>query len=356
MISTWERLSDHLVLHLIIPTYLYEVVCFGASAKPETHHVILIFMRLCMAKKTGKSFENLTKRIFELLSGNEAYTKVEENVFLDSPDGPRQFDVIIRSKVATLDFLTVIECRDFSKNLNVTHVDGLHSKMSDVKADRAVLVARKGFSKTARQKAERLGITLCTAHDIEDKLHNIGLQIPIIIMDVQHIEIKPRFDAHLTKGTSIHKDSILQISDRSFFERFKQSMLRGELILPHLEEFGVWHPSAENSTSEFIRDVDGDSISIDNLEVQYKFSGAYYFGYVNDLPSTIGINNLSQGEVNIFFDSTDIMIDYPRLFIQYRNLVEIPVLDAFTLSVLRMPDFSVVESDINQFSASYVAS
>jgi hypothetical protein len=54
--------------------------------------------------KSGRSFEYLGKQIFDLLSQNDAYSSVELNVLLDSPDGPRQFDVAIRSTyVGTLE-------------------------------------------------------------------------------------------------------------------------------------------------------------------------------------------------------------------------------------------------------------
>jgi hypothetical protein len=70
---------------------------------------------------------------------------------------------LIRTQVSSLSILTIVECKDVNKNLDVQYVDALHSKMQDVNANKAVLVARKGFSKTAIQKAKRVGITLCTA-------------------------------------------------------------------------------------------------------------------------------------------------------------------------------------------------
>jgi hypothetical protein len=69
--------------------------------------------------KTGKQFEVLTKEIFELLSREERYTSVEHDVKLKSPDGERQIDVLIRSKVGSLDLTTIVECKDHNRILNV---------------------------------------------------------------------------------------------------------------------------------------------------------------------------------------------------------------------------------------------
>jgi hypothetical protein len=167
---------------------------------------------LSKVKNTGKEFETLSHKVFTLLSSREDYTKVELDVQLDSPDGKRQFDVIIRSKVGSLDILTVIECRDYNKNLSVVHVDGLHSKMVDVNADKAVLVAKKGFSKTAKQKAKRLGITLCTIHDFKRSLASIGLEVPLTFIKIDEINFNNFFDIYLKAGTELKMKTEIYIS------------------------------------------------------------------------------------------------------------------------------------------------
>ena len=81
-----------------------------------------------------------------MLSKGEKYTSVEQNVWLDSPDGKRQFDVVIHAKVAGIDFTNSGRSVEIIKaKLNVTHLDGLHSKQRDVNAHKAVLVSRNGF-------------------------------------------------------------------------------------------------------------------------------------------------------------------------------------------------------------------
>ena len=126
-------------------------------------------------KNDGKSFEGLTKHVFEILTANEELTSVEENVKLDGADGPRQIDVLVRSKVAGIDICTIVECRDYAKRLDITHLDALHSKMHDVNADKAVLVSRLGFSKKATNKAKRVGITLCTLNEATSSLSLIHI-------------------------------------------------------------------------------------------------------------------------------------------------------------------------------------
>ncbi len=173
-------------------------------------------------KNTGKEFESLTKRAFEIAAKNEKYTSVEKDVLIESPDGERQFDVVIRSRVAGLDLLTVIECRDYNKNLSVTHIDGLHSKQNDVNANKAVLVARKGFSNGAIRKAKRVGMTLCTVQDLERGLEDIGLQIPVVVADILEFEVRPTLNIKTKEKTTVAKDAWMTISDRHISEHINE--------------------------------------------------------------------------------------------------------------------------------------
>ena len=101
--------------------------------------------------------------------------------------------MLIEANVAGLNLLTIIECRDYAKRLDITHVDALHSKMQDVNANKAVLISRKGFSKKAINKANRLGITLCTLNNPDIELADIGLEIPIHCTHVAKIRVMPSF-------------------------------------------------------------------------------------------------------------------------------------------------------------------
>ena len=123
-----------------------------------------------MAHNNGSQFEILLQEIYSVLVSNEQFTQVERNVQLPGLDGPRQIDVLITSQVAGMPLKTVVECRDHNRILDVTAIDAFQSKLVDVSANKGVLVSRKGFSGTAKKKAKRVGITLCTAADARNIL------------------------------------------------------------------------------------------------------------------------------------------------------------------------------------------
>jgi len=291
-------------------------------------------------KNTGKEFESLSYKIFTLLSKDDRYSKVELDVQLDSPDGKRQFDVVINSKISGLNILTVIECRDYAKNLSVSNVDGFYSKMQDVNANKGILVARKGFSKTAKQKADRLGITLCTAHDYNRKLEDVGLQIPITFLSLDSINMNVTYTANFEAHTSLKSGIGVYINDIPLLQYFQDKYMEGQIESTYLNKELTWNPQLSETDNLYIFDINDKKIQIQNLEITYLISGLYYFGYINDLPNTLGINNLSDNHISMFINSNDILIDYKNNLKSYRKYQELPKMSGANMIISNHIDFN----------------
>lgn len=286
----------------------------------------------------GTQFETLTHKVFELLSANDSYSEVKHDVMLDSPDGPRQFDVVIRSKVSSLDLLTVIECRDYKKNLSVTHVDGLHSKQLDVKANKAVLVARKGFSNGAKRKAKRLGITLCTVREL-DGLKTIGLEVPIIVREITGVNLRPTgIIQSRDKSISLKPDAFQVINDVPLIDKFREAVISGEITPETSSQNIMWRPkfSGENA---YIRDKYGEKVELKIFTVYLSIQSRIFFGYVDDLEGTIGIKNFSQDETSLFFKAEDIF-NYRERFQKYDSLEDVPHVNAIGIYSVSIPIMS----------------
>lgn len=275
-----------------------------------------------MRKKDGKAFELLTKEIYENLSSNNAYTSVEHNVKLLGKDGERQIDVLLRAEVAGLSILTIIECKDEKKNLDVTYIDALHSKMQDVNANKAVLVARKGFSKTAMQKAERLGITLCTAIEGKSALWDVGFHVPIVVKEVLPQVFLPSFRAFLNAGTEISFDPTIMINNQSVYHAFRDSLVAGEIDLEMEYETQIWSPQSSNYEF-YMYDAHGSRINIESLTVQFQLQTVYYFGYLHDLESAKVLINKTDNKGRIMFKVGD-LFEYKSALNKFTNKNLIP--------------------------------
>jgi hypothetical protein len=72
--------------------------------------------------KVGQPYEDLVELIFRAII-DKRNSSVERNVMLDGADGPRQIDVLVRSSVGPIDLVTIIECKDYKKIIDVTTID-----------------------------------------------------------------------------------------------------------------------------------------------------------------------------------------------------------------------------------------
>ncbi len=280
--------------------------------------------------KAGTEFEILAKDIFDLIAKDEPSTNIEgPKVFLNGIDGKREFDLVIRTRAAGLEFLTVVECRDHGKKLDVTHVDGFHSKMMDVKASKGVLIARHGFTGTAERKAERLGISLYVGYDskrVSRHLSQDGFGIPLIIYEIREVELGAvSLSAHLEAGNSYPRDMANHVNDKSLEEHLRSAFFNGLLKPERTHDFQVWDP-LKLGEEVYVRDTSGQKVPVSKLTVQIKIlKVTTYWGYFHELPNTRGLVSLPDTLHEFTFQSDDLLDgDYKDCFMQVTSEDELP--------------------------------
>ena len=74
--------------------------------------------------------------------------------------GGRQFDVTIRFKRGLYQYLTVVECKDYSTPVPVGDVEAFVTKAADAGANYAAMASTSGFQSGARDKATKHGMRL----------------------------------------------------------------------------------------------------------------------------------------------------------------------------------------------------
>jgi predicted helicase len=82
----------------------------------------------------------------------------------DSING-RQFDVTIRFRKGLYDYLTVIECKEYSSPIPVEKVEAFITKSQDVSAHQAVMASSSGFQSGAESVAKRHNVALIQLTD-----------------------------------------------------------------------------------------------------------------------------------------------------------------------------------------------
>ncbi len=263
-----------------------------------------------MSKNTGKDFELLTFELYSGFTAKDPSISVEHDVQLAGPDGPRQIDILIRSTVAGHDLLTIIECRDYKKALDVTAVDGLHSKLMDVGASKGVLVARQGFSSTARQKAKRLNIDLMLVAQGAEELKRLATRIPVVVVELT-VSVDPTISIQVRGGPfTLYIDKFEKdwgvFGGQMAIKAFQQDLLSGRAPLPYSGEL-EWRLEPEETYS--ITSVSGAEGKLGYVLYKYRmYDTQYYIGNLDQLDSAkiiaseLGANTMALVDINDLYD------------------------------------------------------
>jgi hypothetical protein len=273
--------------------------------------------------KRGEKFEHLAAEVFSLISSHSDHETIEHDVMLDGFDGPRQIDVLISGKVGPFEAKTIVECKDYKKNVNVIAVDALHSKLLDVKAQKAVLVARKGFTNGAKKKAQRLGISLCTLHSMEHEKWKFELEIPILIEELSCEKYTPSYEFTAISDRVLYKDMV-RINDISVVDIVAEYWNSNEIECPEGLSDHVFKPSLEKPNWIYV--ADGRKVEIHKLKITMKLSRRYYLGFANNLKSAKYIHYLENDRKDVLLDPNE-LANYRDTFSRYSKLDEVPAIE-----------------------------
>lgn len=200
-----------------------------------------------MSRK-GKEFELFIKKIEALV--------LQEGGTIDSPayikdkitGGNREVDVAIRMKVGSTPILILIECRDRDAIEDVTWIEQLHTKVSDLNANKVIAVSSSGFSENARKKAEHHGIETRSVND---------LQFDDIKDWFQSDHIKCYRNVYDIKDIAVHIDNIELVKEGLPGIRLTDEMIYSTknggpfslhtIFVALLDQHGIWKKVPEDN-------------------------------------------------------------------------------------------------------------
>lgn len=112
-----------------------------------------------------KDFEQLITKIYTAATPNATVCHDEKIVGKSGTEC--QIDVSIRARVGLHNVLIIVECKYHNRRIGIGRVGEFVEKMEDVRASQGVMVSSKGFTKDARQSAQRHGVTLLSYRQAE---------------------------------------------------------------------------------------------------------------------------------------------------------------------------------------------
>jgi hypothetical protein len=126
-----------------------------------------------------KKLEYLVVSIQQQLSPD---ARVKHNVYLDGVDSEtkRQIDVLVEQNIGQYTIKIVIDCKDYSKPVDVKGVEEFHGLVRDVRAHKGALVCPSGFTKAALKLAKKLQIDLYRPVSTGKHKWQANVSIPVI--------------------------------------------------------------------------------------------------------------------------------------------------------------------------------
>ena len=108
--------------------------------------------------KPGRLFQDLVAAIEETLSSRGVHIQSPAHLPDKDTGTPREIDCLIKSTIGPHPVTIMEECRDHRRPVGLPYIEQVDRKKKSVGADKAIVVSRSGFYKTALTKARALDI------------------------------------------------------------------------------------------------------------------------------------------------------------------------------------------------------
>ncbi len=129
--------------------------------------------------RPSRELELLVAKIQQQLAPQ---AEVLHDVKLDGRESKRkrQIDILMREYVGQYEIKIIIDCKDYNKPVDVKGVEEFYGLLTDVGAQKGVLVCPKGFSAAAKTRAEGYQIDLYSPVDTDIHKWRVCVSIPAV--------------------------------------------------------------------------------------------------------------------------------------------------------------------------------
>lgn len=283
----------------------------------------------------GSSFEEQVSSLYKILLTEDKLAKISRNERVSGPDGERETDIIIRRSIADFNITTVIECKDYKRPVTVEKIDAFQSKLNDIGANKGIIVARSGFSRSALTKAKRLSIDACTVDLASNLIRGSRDDLPIIHRRIEFENFRVTMRPGRTGfGTAMRVDVNCLFNDLGVMDL----LLRVDPIeFIRNKSFNLKVEEILNNEEVYYRTPNGEMLPVASAILEFDLASALQFGYLSEIPRSIGKINHLDDSLSVWCNFEDVS-QVVSNWTQYREYTELPeYVRSFFLSVVSCP-------------------
>jgi hypothetical protein len=138
------------------------------------------YKKCCAPVAPWRRYEQLVAEVQAHLAPS---AKVEHNVRLvgRSSGTVRQIDVVMRAQVGQFDVLLVLDCKDYGHPVDINDVEAFMGLAQDVGANKSGMVAARGFTAGAVNRAKQVGMDLLSLVHTGDHEWRTFATLPVLV-------------------------------------------------------------------------------------------------------------------------------------------------------------------------------
>jgi len=135
-----------------------------------------------MDEKLKPDWEQLEHLVVSIQQQLSPDATVSHNVKLDGVDSEtkRQIDVLVEQNIGQYQMRIVIDCKDYSKPVDVKGIEEFQGLVQDVRAQKGALVCPSGYTKSAKRRAKKLQIDLYSPIDTDPHKWQAVISAPVL--------------------------------------------------------------------------------------------------------------------------------------------------------------------------------
>lgn len=242
----------------------------------------------------GRDFESLVSKIFRILGQSHKYHEVTKNVFYQTNNGRREFDIVAKAKLFGAEVATAIECKDHKRPLDISFVDGFESKLRDTPICNGVIVSRSGFTKNAIKKARNLGIQLYRLDETANFSDQVLDQIPVYVrvLDFENMVYSARLAEQGKSNCIIDPRHMIGID---IVQAAGTAMVNlGAHRFLDSDEMVI---NVDNNEPLKLGTEEGNQISIEDVSIRFKMKLLTLVGKLGDFPGAKSFVSIDRGQL-----------------------------------------------------------
>lgn len=183
----------------------------------------------------SREYELLTQAVYQALVREVPDARVEHDLHLPDVSGVRhQVDVYLEFRVAGHLYRTIIECKEWSRKVDVGPVTAFYGLIESLGLEKGIMVSRVGFSDEAREFAAAKGIDLVelrrsTDKDWEGRVREVILRVSFYVPEITDVALEPVAAGASPRDVAVNTGEARLVEAGSGREETLQSILQRTL-------------------------------------------------------------------------------------------------------------------------------